>query len=125
MNNKKKKGITMIALIVTVIVLIILAGVTMNALKSDRDLNVIDEAKRTKDDTMKAQEKEILTAILVSLKNKDTSKMTDSDKMAYIKNEAAREGLNITIITNRLIIIQKREYTYKELINVETIKDIY
>ena len=45
----KEKGITLIALVITIIVLIILAGVAINALVSEN--GIITQARRAKDDT--------------------------------------------------------------------------
>ena len=50
MQNKwKEKGITLIALVITIIVLIILAGVAINALVGEN--GIITQAQRAKDDT--------------------------------------------------------------------------
>ena len=54
----KSNGITLIALVITIIVLLILAGITMNAVIGDN--GIIQKAKRVSDDTKEAQTKETI-----------------------------------------------------------------
>ena len=61
--KQKDKGITLIALIVTIIVLLILAGVTIGALTGNN--NVIDQARNAKEESEYSQwEEQIETAII-------------------------------------------------------------
>ena len=53
---KEKKGITLIALVITIIVLLILAGVTISALSGDN--GILQNAAKAKEETEKAQDKE-------------------------------------------------------------------
>ena len=52
--KKKKQGITLIALVITIIVLIILAGVSINLVLGEN--GIITMAKRAKEDMEKAAE---------------------------------------------------------------------
>ena len=61
---KNKKGITLIALVVTIIVLIILAGVSINLVLGDN--GILTEAKEGKEDTIVGQEKEQVELAYVS-----------------------------------------------------------
>ena len=54
---KKNKGITLIALVITIIVLLILAGVSITAL-TDEDKGVVSKAKHAAEETEKAAEEE-------------------------------------------------------------------
>ena len=53
---KSKQGITLVALVVTIVVLIILAGITLSLVLGQN--GVANKAKEAKDDTIMAQEKE-------------------------------------------------------------------
>ena len=58
MNSRRKnnKGITLIALVITIVVLLILAGVTIAALSGDN--GILTRAKEAKEKTIKAQQEE-------------------------------------------------------------------
>lgn len=56
-KEKNESGITLVALVVTIIVLLILAGITIATLFGDN--GVIEKAQKAKDETQKAQENEI------------------------------------------------------------------
>ena len=58
MNKHKEKGITLIALIITIIVLLILAGITIGALTSNN--SILKQAGNAKNNTKIAKEKEII-----------------------------------------------------------------
>lgn len=65
-NIKEKKGITLLALIVTIIILLILAGITISALTGEN--GIIKSSEEAKDQTEIANEREILEkAILQSM----------------------------------------------------------
>ena len=55
-NQKQTKGITLIALVITIIVLLILAGITIAALSGDN--GILTQASRAKEKTEETQEKE-------------------------------------------------------------------
>ncbi len=57
LNNKKDNGITLISLVVTIIILLILAGITIAQLTKN---GLFEKAEQAKKDTMEAQEKENL-----------------------------------------------------------------
>ena len=69
---RKTKGITLIALVITIIVLLILAGVSISMLTSDN--GIIKQAQNAKEETEIASEKE---AIQLTMVNRE---MTDNDK---------------------------------------------
>ena len=56
-KEKNESGITLVALVVTIIVLLILAGITIATLFGDN--GVIEKAQKAKDETQKAQENEV------------------------------------------------------------------
>ena len=56
-NKEKEEGITLIALITTIIVLLILAGISIGAITGSN--GIIGQAQSAKEETEIAQEKEI------------------------------------------------------------------
>lgn len=78
-NLKSNKGITLIALIITIIVLLILAGVTIAAINGNE--SAMDKAKQAKNETSISEAKE--AAIL-----KATALIQDYMDRRYVKNEA-------------------------------------
>lgn len=89
---KKQTGITMIALIVTIIVLIILAGITVGELTKDN--SVIKKAENTKEQTeQKGIKEQIETAILQVEQEKADPTLNDIIQklieMGIIENESA------------------------------------
>ena len=56
-GKTKQKGVTLIALVITIIVLIILAGISINTLVGEN--GIITQAQRAKEDTDKSQKKEL------------------------------------------------------------------
>ena len=75
----KNKGITLIALVVTVVVTIIIAMISIAALTGDS--STIENAGKAKEDTEIAEEKEILTISVVQAAGKDTLGSVTEDKL--------------------------------------------
>ena len=68
-NNEKEKGITLIALITTIIVLLILAGITIGAITGSN--GIIGQAQSAKEETEIANEKEIIDISTVEAMGKN------------------------------------------------------
>ena len=79
LKTKESKGITLIALIITIIVLLILAGVTINALSGNDSTPAKAQEATQKTDISSAKEDCILTA---------TSAKTDALQATYVANNA-------------------------------------
>ena len=98
MNTKKKnaRGITLIALVITIIVLLILAGVTINALSGEN--GIITKSKEAKIKTEKSRTIEkINLAILTAMTKGDR----DIDN-ATLREELEKEGLTVKTEGNNL-----------------------
>ena len=68
-RKKTEKGITLIALVVTVVVLLILAGITINLVLGDN--GILSRAQNAKDETQKSNEKEGILFAVTGLKITD------------------------------------------------------
>lgn len=117
MKNYTKKslkvnhGITLISLVITIIVLLIMAGVSINVLH--RDDNIINEAKDARNQTEATQEQTIISQIIVH--SKDKSKFAIVEKK-YVKEELDNyseiksyieldNGIQVTFKSNNSYII--------------------
>ena len=98
MNTKKKnaRGITLIALVITIIVLLILAGVTINALSGKNGIITKSKEAKIKTEKSKTIEK-INLAILTAMTKGDG----DIDN-ATLREELEKEGLTVKTEGNNL-----------------------
>lgn len=78
-TNINNDGITLIALVVTVVVTLIIAAVSIATLTGDN--STINNAEKAKEDTEIAEEKEILTTSAVQAAGKDTLGNVTEDKL--------------------------------------------
>lgn len=115
---KVKKGITLISLIVTIIVLLIISAVIIATLTQE-DKNVIEESREIKEATEVAQEKEILTNILIEIDNRVFSgtpqEITDAKRL-YIQDALTNEGVTNFEVNDTSVNIGKRTYNYSDLL---------
>ena len=98
MNTKKKnaRGITLIALVITIIVLLILAGITINALSGENGIITKSKEAKIKTEKSKTIEK-INLAILTAMTKGDG----DIDN-ATLREELEKEGLTVKTEGNNL-----------------------
>ena len=115
MNLKGKKGITILALSVTIIILLILAGISISMLTGDNGL--IRNAVSAKEQAEIDGEKEILEQSVVIAMGKDKYGNIEKDKLdkELDKNlgennhtsEKVDEGIEVTINNKRIYLIDK------------------
>ena len=89
-EEAKQKGITLIALVITIIILIILAGVSINTLVGEN--GIITQAKRAKEETSQSQEKELRELASLEQQMEDTLAQTFDIKKGVNKPKLA-EGM--------------------------------
>ncbi len=83
-QTKTQKGITLLALVITIIVLLILAGITINAITGDN--GIIRNAGKGKEETEIANEKDILEKVTVQAMG--------NNKYGNIEEEELQEQLD-------------------------------
>ena len=83
-NKRKDKGITLIALIVTIIILIILASISIGALTGDN--GIIDQAHTAKENTEIASWEEQIDLAIIDAENKHRDPKLD-DVIEELKNK--------------------------------------
>ena len=103
----KEKGVTLIALVITIIVLIILAGVAINALVGEN--GIITQAQRAKEDTDKSQKEELSS--LVSLEQQ----LDEALGQTYV----IEKGVNKPVLTTGMTPIKFIDPTTSEKGKVE------
>lgn len=85
---KSSKGITLIALVITIIVMLILSGIAIVTLTGNNGL--ITQANRAKEETEKAQAKEQLNILLQDVYINEY--VGEMDKMEYLREELPKYG---------------------------------
>ena len=117
-NLKNQKGITLIALVVTIIILLILAGISIATLTGENGL--LNKANVAKEESKKAEYKEELELIGQELQiEQKTKNITDKEYMnKYDKkirnNERFKDAQQITRKDDETILVTTKEgYVYK------------
>lgn len=93
---KNNKGITLMSLVISIIVLLILTSIVMININDDDDINIVDEAKNTTADQTRIKVKEeVLFAVMQSM---DIYKKIDLTKLnALLKTDITELPANVTI----------------------------
>lgn len=108
---KSKKGITLISLVVTIIILLILAGISIGMLSGDN--SIIGQAGNAKTQTNIAEEKEILQIASLAAISKEkfgdlTKDKLDDELNKYSEVESTEQtdkGIVVTFKSNRAYLI--------------------
>ncbi len=124
---KQNKGITLIALVITIIVLLILAGVTISTLTGEN--GILTRASEASEETLIANEKEEISVAYNGAKAKNLGeKITDSD----LNEQFSVNGTNAEANGSENIVVKflesNNEYIIQENgniteVNVEQVKD--
>ena len=102
-KNKSKRGITLISLVVTIIVLLILAGISVTMLAGEN--NIIKKAGQAADETKLAAYKDAIS--LSSIGSIDESGKNNIEKVKQQLDNT--EKYNTSILGDTLVIITKKE----------------
>ncbi len=113
---KNNKGITLIALVVTIVVLLILAGVSISMLTGEN--GIITQAKRAKEETEKATEKE--KEDLKEVEDWLENKKPDDDNSILVNMEFSGEKEQVT--TNPQLKVKITQESFNDQIDIEKCK---
>ncbi len=120
MNTKKKKarGITLIALVITIIVLLILAGVTINALSGEN--GILKRATQAKSKTGRSNALEqinlaIITARTEGLGQVDKKVLRDEITKAGMTVKTDGDDLPWEVVSDKYIFRINEDYTVEEI----------
>ncbi len=134
-NNKKlnveilqtEKGITLLVLVVTIIVLLILAGITIGALTGEN--GIIKNARESKEQTEIANEKEILEKATVEAMGKNKYGNIEESELQSELDKETGEGKTETVETGEefevLFKESNRYYTVDKDGNIEEVNEYY
>ena len=111
---KRNDGITLIALTVTIIVLIILAGISIGALTGEN--GIIKQAKQAKEETEISEEKEIIDISVIQA--------IDEDIMGNIEKENLQNKLNTNAGNEKTEVIDSGETTVVKFIEKDRYYEI-
>ena len=118
---KKERGITLVALVVTIVVLLILAGVSISMVLGNN--GIVNKAKSTQVEQNKAYGKEVIESALKSVqidvltgKKKCTVKASDVVTAIYNKTPEGTEEFKAA--TDATITYTKDDKTFTYTINV-------
>ena len=116
LKKSKNKGITLIALVVTIIILLILAGISIGMLSGDN--SIINQAGNAKTQTDIAGEKEIIDLAVAHAMGK--SKYGDIDE-TYFTNELEKNNATVTKSGSKykVTFTSGRQYTVDQDGNVK------
>ena len=130
MKNKKEKGVTLIALVVTIIVLIILAGISINLVFGN--LGIVTKAKEAKEENLKQTAKDVMSLKITNIQIENytenetlpslqflADKLCEDNDMEYVLTQSkAHASLDKIDTTNLSSIYTKlKEYPYEFEIN--------
>lgn len=107
--NVRNKGITLVALVITIVVLSIITGVTIAAFSNN---SIVDKSKKAKDDTIKMQTEEEIYLYLKewNIENANTNQEKTLEDFFDQKlqqgniQKVEKEDENIEIVKNGYII---------------------
>ena len=103
MNLRKKQGITLIALVVTIVVLLILAAISISILTGDNGL--LNQAKKSKEDTEIAEEKETVELSAVQAAGKDIyGSIVEENLRGQLDNNIGEGKYNLEVGKNKFKI---------------------
>ena len=103
MNLRKKQGITLIALVVTIVVLLILAAISISILTGDNGL--LNQAKKSKEDTEIAEEKETVELSAVQAAGEDTyGSIVEENLREQLDNNIGEGKYNLEVGKNKFKI---------------------
>ena len=124
--KQSTNGITLIALVVTVVVLLILAGISIGALNGEN--GIIGQAKGGKDSAEISEEKEIINISSVQAMDEDISGNITTEKLKNKLNYNVGEGKTEVIDNSETIVVKFKEkdryYEIDKDGNVEGPKEI-
>lgn len=116
-SYKRQKGITLIALVVTIIILLILAGTTISLLFGEN--GVLSYVTMAKEQTEIVEEKELIKKVVIAAKISENGliELNEENLQEQLKNEIGKENIEIFKTSKGLevhFIKSDRYYLIKE-----------
>ena len=109
-KNEKEEGITLIALITTIIVLLILAGISIGAITGSN--GIIGQAQSAKEETEIAQEKEIIDISTVEAMGKNNRGNLEEEEFQNAIDKHTNEKAEVTDIGEEFEVLFEESNRY-------------
>ena len=109
-ENKKERGITLIALITTIIVLLILAGISIGAITGSN--GIIGQAQSAKEETEIAQEKEIIDISTVEAMGKNNRGNLEEEEFQNVLNSHTNGKVEVIDIGEEFEVLFEESNRY-------------
>ena len=108
---KKETGITLLALVITIIILLILAGITVSSITGDN--GIIGNAGKAKEETEIAEEKEILEKATVQVMgNNKYGNIEENELQSALDKETGEGKTEATDIGDEFEVVFKESNRY-------------
>ena len=134
---KNRKGITLIALVITIIILIILTTVAINL--SFGKNGIIDKVRQSKEETLKSQALEELKIKILETQTEKEGNATLEDVVNTLKNDTNNDYIisltkiatingeipNIVNATEIFVIYKKYQFKIDRSLTIRLIDDYY
>ena len=117
-KHKRNRGITLIALAITIIILLILTAVTISSVTGN---GILFQAHKSTNESNKAEEKNILSASVVYAKSTDNMGNVTKENLQKELDKRADEKYNITEVNNEDGTVY--EITFKETQNTYVVTE--
>ena len=117
-KHKRNRGITLIALAITIIILLILTAVTISSVTGN---GILFQAHKSTNESNKAEEKNILSASVVYAKSTDNMGNVTKENLQKELDKRADEKYNITEVNNEDGTVY--EITFKETKNTYVVTE--
>ncbi len=118
---RKEKGITLLVLVITIIILLILAGITISAITGDN--GIIGNAGQAKEETEIANEKEIIEkATVQAMENNKYGNIEESELQSELDKETKEGKTEVADVGNEFEVVfneSNRYYTVDKEGHVE------
>ena len=113
-KNKKEKGVTLIALVVTIIVLIVLAGISINLVFGQ--LGVVTKSKEAKEENLKQTAKDVMNLKITNIQIENyTENETNKNENYSLEEQVIGkwiDGKNIYRKTIKIDVNNNTNYTF-------------
>ena len=118
---RNKRGVTLLALVITIIVLLILAGITISAITGEN--GIIRNAGQAKEETEISEEKEIVEkATVQAMGNNKYGNIEEKELQEQLNKEAGEGKTDVTDIEDAFEVVfmkSNRYYTVDKEGNIE------
>ena len=116
-RNKKERGITLIALVVTIIVLIVLAGISINLVFGN--LGIITKEKEAKEENLKQTAKEVMNLKITSIQIENYTENKTLPSLQFLADKLCEDS------DMEYVLAQSKAHASLDKIDTTNLSSIY